>query len=297
MPPRVSVVCVTYDRRDLVLRCLASCVGQDYPHLEILVVVNPSSDGTEEAVSSSFPQVRLFRTHTNLGFFPAVNLGIANATGEYVMVVDDDAYFLRADGISKLVRAFTEEPMLGAVTCNLEGPDETPIDGYDRYIPVFTTGFTLLPKKVFTEWIGYYPDVFFRSGGETYICTALWDLGKRVKKLCHVRMYHARARQGRSDWDWNFHGLRSQVLVSIMREPWFLVPPSLASKWCKSLVQCAWEGHLLTWLSAWLSAVFYVPDALRLRRPISWDTQRLLWRLRRKVVSDLNSSQKSDARV
>ncbi|MBI2359670.1 MAG: hypothetical protein HYV04_12350, partial [Deltaproteobacteria bacterium] len=145
-----------------------------------------------------------------------------------------------------LVKAFEESPILGAVTCNLEGPTETPLNGTDQYVHTFPAGFTLVPKKVFTEWVGYYPDIFFRDAGETYISTALWDLGRPVKKLCGVRMYHFRTAQGRSDWDWKFHGLRSQILVALMREPWYLLPPVLFSKGLKSLVQYIRWGHFFT---------------------------------------------------
>ncbi|MBI2998981.1 MAG: glycosyltransferase [Deltaproteobacteria bacterium] len=286
MTPLVTIVCLTYNRRDFVLRCLESCLRQDYPHLEILMIVNASSDGTEEAIRRKFPQAKIICTHTNLGIFPALNLAIANALGDYIMNVDDDAYFVDSDAITRLVRAFDEDPMLGAVTCNLEGPTETPINGSDQYVHTFPAGFTLLPRKVFTEWVGYYPDFFFRDAGETYISTALWDMGKPIKKLWQVRMYHWRVLQGRSDWDWKFHGLRSQILVTLMREPWYLVVPILASKWLKSLVQYVRWRHFSTWAWAWISALFHVRVALRLRRPIRWRTRKLLWRLYNQPISE-----------
>lgn len=289
MNPLVTIICVTHNRRNLVFQCLDSCVRQDYPNLEILVVVNGSTDGSEQAIRRGFPQAKIISTHTNLGIFPALNLAIANASGDYIMNVDDDAHFIDCCAISELVKAFEESPILGAVTCNLEGPTEAPLNGGDRYVHCFPAGFTLLPKRVFTEWVGYYPDIFFRDAGETYISTALWDLGRPIKKLCQVRMYHWRALEGRSDRDWKFHGLRSQILVTLMREPWYLVPASLFSKWCRSLVHCIRWGHFLTWVYAWWSVLFYVVDALRLRRPISWRTQRLLWWLRNHAVSDMRT--------
>lgn len=279
MSNKVSILCVTYNRRDLALRCLKSCVEQDYPDLEIVVVVNPSGDGTEEAVSQAFPQVKILRTHHNIGFFPALNFAIANSRGEYLMMVDDDAYFMDPHAIRNLTTEFEKEPNLGAVTCNLEGPNETPFEGPDRYIETFTTGFTMLPRKVFTEWVGYFPDLFFRSAGETYLSTRLWELGRPVKRLAGVRMYHEKAMQGRSDRDWKFHALRSQILCSIMRDPWFLVPLSLLSKGLKSFFSYLSQGHIGIWIHAWLSAFSHLPAALRLRLPIRWETQRRLWDL------------------
>src|ERR1051326_84664 len=284
MKASVSIVCVTFNRRDLVLHCLESCFRQDFLNLDVVVVVNASEDGTDEAIRQKFPQTKVIRTHKNLGFFPALNVAIANSTGDYIMTVDDDAYFLSSDAISKLVEAFERETELGAVTCNLEGPCETPITGHDRYIHLFTTGFTMLPRKVFTDWVGYYPDVFFRSAGETYVCTRLWDMGKRVKRLVNVRMYHALAMKGRSDRDWKFYGLRSQILVTLMRDPWYLVGPRLISKFGRSLLQYVRWGHFLTWTSAWVSALFHAPGALHYRRPIRWRTQKLLWKLQKNTV-------------
>jgi GT2 family glycosyltransferase len=276
---KVSIVLVTYNRRDCILQCLRSCLQQDYPLLEIVVVVNPSDDGTEAAISQEFPKVKLLRTHKNIGFFPALNMAIANTSGDYIMMVDDDAYFLTCDAISTLVQAFQNDPRLGAATCNIEGPKETPIRNVDHYISVFKTGFTMVPREVFTEWIGFYPDLFFRSAGETYICTALWDMGKVVKQLHNVSMYHELTMQGRSDWAWKFYGLRSQILCAIMREPSITLWPVLASKCCKSLILFIKWGHLLTWFCAWASVVVNLPEAIRLRSPISWQTRKLLWKL------------------
>ncbi len=287
--PLVSIVCVTYNRRDLVVQCLDSCVKQNYPALEIIVVVNFSGDGTEEVIKEKFPQVRVIQTHRNVGAFPAYNLAIANSRGDYIMTVDDDAYFWDSEAITNLVAAFQKEQELGAVTCNIEGPAEMPLNEWDRYIHVVKTGFTMIPRKVFTEWVGYYPDLFFRDAGETYICTALWELGKPVKCLHQVRMYHYQAIQGRSDKDCKYDGLRSQILCSLMREPWYLLVPSLFSKLCKSLFSFIRWNHFFTWIQVWLSALLHVPGALSQRRPISWSTQKLLWQLRKEFVSDLST--------
>src|SRR5262249_5483895 len=130
-----------------------------------------------------------------------------------------------------------------------------------------------------------YPDLFFRSAGETYVCTRLWDLGKHVKRLVSVRMYHALAMQGRSTSDWRYYALRSQILVTFMRDPWYLIFLRLASKLGRSLPQYIRWGSFRIWLRAWAGAVILVPQALCYRRPIKWQTQKLLWKLQRNKVS------------
>ena len=285
MPDLVSIIIVTHQRREFLLRCLQSCLIQDYSHIEIVVLFNPADPELEAEIREKMPDVKLIRSHRNLGAFPAKNLTIVNSAGAYVMIVDDDAYFMSKDIISKLRRAFDLEPELGAVTCNLEGPREHTIFGDDRYISVFKDGFTMMPRRVYTEWVGYYPDVFFRAAGESYICMALWNMGRRVKCLVDARMYHDTATEGRSDWDWKFYGMRSQALCVVMREPWFIVPLSLVSKFFKSFISFLRWGHLFTWFQSWWSVLIHLPEGFRYRRPISWATYRLLRRLQHNVVT------------
>ncbi len=290
---KVSILCVTHNRRNLVLKCLESCAAQKYNDLEIVLVVNGDVDETTAAVKKINTDIKVLTTEENIGFFPALNLAINAATGRYVMTVDDDAYFLCTDSIDKFVSALKKESELSAVTCSIEGPAELPPPKYDRYVHTFKTGFTMLYRKVFTEWVGLYPDVFFRSAGENYICTSLWNQGKRVKQLCDILMYHELSSQGRSHWNWKFYGLRSQILVVIMRDPWYLIAPRLFSKWIRSLFHCALKGALPAWFSAWGSAIVHIPAALRIREPITWQTQKLLWKLQKEVITDSSLLPKS----
>jgi GT2 family glycosyltransferase len=288
--PLVGILCVTHGRPDLVRQCLQSCARQDYPNFEIVAVVNPRDPVTEQAVRDAAPAARIIRTHRNLGFFPALNIAMANTEADYLMVVDDDAWFLADDALSRLIQEFRREPNLGAVTCNLEGPHETPVDR-DRYIRVFPTGFTMMPRRVVTEWVGFVPDLFFRSAGETFWCTLLWEQRRPVKKVEAVRMHHALARQGRSTRDWQFYGLRSQILCAVMREPASWLMPVLASKFGRSLVQFFRFGSLGIWCHAWLSALGCLSEALQYRKPVSVATRRLLHRLEGEPIFDLSACQ------
>jgi GT2 family glycosyltransferase len=288
MSESVSVVCVTHDRPDLLRQCLQSCVRQDYANKQVIVVINPNDAAAEAVVEEITPAAQVLSTQRNIGFFPALNLALAAAETDYVMIIDDDARFLSSNALSMLVDEFRLEPSLGAVTCSLEGPKEKPIDGQDRYVRAFTTGFTMFPRKVVTEWVGYVPDLFFRSAGETFWCTQLWEQCRPVKRLANVRMFHELSMKGRSTRDWYFHALRSQLLCAVMREPWLWLVPVLLSKFAKSFWQFLRSGKLTLWTQAWSSFLFHIGEALRLRKPISNRTRRLLHRLDRDKVYELS---------
>jgi GT2 family glycosyltransferase len=281
MTPLVSILIVTHRRRNLALRCIESCLNQDYPQIQIVVVLNPFDPDLETEIKKKSEKIKIIRTHRNIGFFPALNLAIANCDGQYTMTVDDDAYFISNDVISKLILEFNKDSNLGAVTCNILGHKEKTFEGSDRYVHVFKTGFTMIPKSAFTEWVGYYPDLFFRSAGETYLCMALWDQGRKVKCLTDAKMYHDLSTEGRSDFDWKFYGMRSQNLCVIMREPWFLILPSLASKFIKSFINFIKWKAFPVWIKTWWSTFVFIPDAIALRKPISWKTYKVLKKMQK----------------
>jgi glycosyltransferase involved in cell wall biosynthesis len=87
--PLVSVVIPAYNCADYIAPCLDSILAQDYPHLEILVVDDGSSDDTPARVQAYGAPVRYLR-QANSGSAVARNLGIESAQGELIAFCDSD---------------------------------------------------------------------------------------------------------------------------------------------------------------------------------------------------------------
>jgi glycosyltransferase involved in cell wall biosynthesis len=94
MPPRISVVVPTHDRRDSLLRLLAALAAGTYPHadVEVVVVADGCTDGTTAAVRhATFPfPVHVVEQSRGRGAGAARNLGAAHATGALLVFLDDD---------------------------------------------------------------------------------------------------------------------------------------------------------------------------------------------------------------
>jgi GT2 family glycosyltransferase len=92
--PLVSVIVVNYNGADALGRCLEALVADaDDASAEVLVVDNASSDGSDriaEAAAEREEAVRLLRSATNRGYAGAVNVGLAEARGTYVAVLNMD---------------------------------------------------------------------------------------------------------------------------------------------------------------------------------------------------------------
>ena len=89
--PKLSIVIVSWNVQDLLRRCLASlAVGDDGLPDEIIVVDGASADGSADMVQAEFPFVRVLRQTENVGFSRGNNLGLAEATGRYLCLLNPD---------------------------------------------------------------------------------------------------------------------------------------------------------------------------------------------------------------
>jgi GT2 family glycosyltransferase len=120
---RVSVVIVVWNAKKYVLECLASLrehCAQLCP--EVIVVDNASTDGTPELVAELYPEFKLIRNGENLGFAKANNIGIAEASGDYICLVNSDVKFLD-DCISPMIEYLAQHPAVGVVGPKMLAPD------------------------------------------------------------------------------------------------------------------------------------------------------------------------------
>ena len=109
----VSVIVLNWNGGRHVLSCLDSIACQDCANLEVIVVDNGSTDGSEAMIRDGYPGVRLVENRANLGFAAGANVGIRAARGEYVVLLNNDAE-LDAASISEMLRAIQRDGRYGA---------------------------------------------------------------------------------------------------------------------------------------------------------------------------------------
>ena len=120
--PVVSVVVLTYNNLALTEGCLASIEAHsDYPALEVIVVDNASKDGSPDWLrrwvaepSAAGHRRRLILNEENLGFAAGNNVGLAAATGEVLVMLNNDTY-VTPGWVRTLCAHLRREPTLGLV--------------------------------------------------------------------------------------------------------------------------------------------------------------------------------------
>lgn len=97
--PLVSVIIISYNTRDITLGCLRALFAELETvagGAEVWVVDNASRDGSAAAVRGNYPAVRLVENSHNLGFGAANNVAMREASGEFFLLLNSDA-FVRYD--------------------------------------------------------------------------------------------------------------------------------------------------------------------------------------------------------
>jgi polysaccharide pyruvyl transferase CsaB len=116
--PKVSVVVVTWNGRDFNRLCLESLLARtEWPNLEILVVDNGSTDGTRELIEDAArrdARMRPIFHAENRGFAAGCNAGLAAASGEFLVILNNDTVVTRG-WATALTRHLWADPTLGLV--------------------------------------------------------------------------------------------------------------------------------------------------------------------------------------
>ena len=119
----VSVIIVSYHTRNLLQACLQNLLTLDEA-TEIIVVDNASGDGSAQLVADKFPTVKLIHLSENRGLTVASNLGLAAATGEFILYLGSDAY-PQAGVIQGMAQYMQQHPDVGIATAELRLRDGT----------------------------------------------------------------------------------------------------------------------------------------------------------------------------
>ncbi|NEQ48271.1 MAG: glycosyltransferase [Leptolyngbya sp. SIOISBB] len=136
--PLVSIIIPCYNAAETIERCLQSCFEQTYPHLEVLVVENNSTDGTMaklQAYQDLAPRPLRVLSCRQQGANLARNAGLSEAQGAYIQWLDADDQ-LMPDKIQRQVMALEQETAYDLAT----GDWQWCIDQQQRRVHRFSFG-------------------------------------------------------------------------------------------------------------------------------------------------------------
>jgi glycosyltransferase involved in cell wall biosynthesis len=179
----ISVVIPTYNRLDILTKCLKAMEYQQWQgEYEVIVVDDGSTDGTVEFLTAHpLPHVHLF-TQEHGGPAAARNLGVAKAQGDTIIFIDSDLVvtpvFLEVHATTLAQHAEESVFTYGRVvnTSNFDHPESEPFKITDFSAAYFATGNVAIAKH-WLQKAGPFDEAFSLYGWEDL------ELGVRLKKL------------------------------------------------------------------------------------------------------------------
>jgi len=243
--PRLSIVVVTWNGLELNRLCLESLLARtEWPNLEILIVDNASTDGTLELLAQmerKDPRIRVIRNTENRGFAAACNAGLSAASGDYLVLLNNDTVVTRG-WATALVRPLAADPKVGLVgpvtnaianaakidvgyanVADLPAWAADWVRAHDREafeIPMLALFCTAMPRRVWEEvgplderfGIGLFEDDDYnrrvREKGYTVRCVRdafvhHWQLAsfRRMSKEAYFALYAENKRKYEEKWN------------------------------------------------------------------------------------------------
>jgi len=214
--PSVSVIVLNYMGRSYLERCIRSILNTDYPDFEIILVDNGSTDGSVEYVKEKFSFVstlRIVHNEINLGIAEGFNSGMRNASGDYVILQENDIE-VDPDWLKELVKVLEKDPTIGAAQGKILQSDYRTIDCAGGFIDSF--GLTYRRgqgeidrgqhEKIEEIFIGHSVGIAFRRSlldkiglfdpnfsfdkFDTDLCWRIWLSGYKVLYIPSSITYH-----------------------------------------------------------------------------------------------------------
>jgi beta-1,4-mannosyl-glycoprotein beta-1,4-N-acetylglucosaminyltransferase len=179
--PTVSIVIGTYTRYDKLKECLAS-IQEWIDPCEVIVVANGAPPVTREIVTDFASRwtgtCKFLGFDDPLGYPKAYNAGIRKSSGEYVVLLNDDALFLpqpKNECINVMLK-----PMLADPTVGITGPlEEYDPNSNEQFLIFFCA---MVRRKVFDS-VGLLDETFKYFGEDTDLCIKARRAGWKVVRV------------------------------------------------------------------------------------------------------------------
>ena len=214
--PLVSIISVNYNQARVTCEMVESLRQVTYPNIEIIVVDNASPTDDPSLIVETYPEVKLIRSPSNLGYAGGNNLGIQQAKGKYLLFLNNDTE-VDPGFLEPLVALFESNPKAGIASPKIifYGTDNliqyagstgvNPWTGRSKgignqekdngqYSVSTTTALAdgaamMVPKKVIDE-VGLMPELYFLYYEELDWCEMIKRAGYTCHYVANATIYH-----------------------------------------------------------------------------------------------------------
>lgn len=212
--PKVTVLILSFNAKGILLQCLRSVFNSNYTNYDVLVVDNGSIDGSYEAITHTYPNMKTIRSESNLGRTGGYNLGIKYVTGDYILFLDQDT-IIDKNMIAELVKVMDTDVKIGAVgpkICYYDDPkriwslgtsvnsitgkvtfigiDEFDMGQFNSIFEVQQHPTAIMVRADVVKIIKGFDEDIFMVYCDSDFCLKIWEAGYRILSVPNAKMWH-----------------------------------------------------------------------------------------------------------
>lgn len=272
--PSVSIVILTFNRRQRLDKLLAGVTR--YPDLDIeVIVVNNGRPETIAGLDKRYPSVIVIQSPQNLGA-AGRNLGFGKALGKIVVMLDDDVRDLPYSSLKRLSQRFQSKPRLAAV--NFRVLDENTGKqinwvhhrdigkyGQKRFLTYEITEGAVAIRRDSVVSPDLYPESFFISHEGPDLAFRLINAGYYLEYDGKVTVRHAYAEEGRASWRNYYYDTRNTYWLAVRNLPAMYGLRLVIRQSIGMFALSVRDGYIKWWLRGILDGIRGIPRAYKQR--------------------------------
>jgi GT2 family glycosyltransferase len=289
----VSVVVLSYSRPALLRLALASVAAQTYPCLEVIVIDNRSASSAAVAeVVGDFPAVRLIANRDNRGFTGGMNQGLAEASGEYIYLTEDDIE-LAPDCLAQLMAYLQERSDVGLAgpvmwnrksptirfaggeftleqvyTMRIIGENEPDIPQRRPFDTMMLPGSMVAARTDFLRGLGGFRSDFFMYREDVELCQRVRKAGRTIAVVPGARVYHHEPEAAAEPPMLAFHKTKNLCALYLLHAPLSVMPGFFLRYGVLAVLKslASASGQVRPLIKAWFWTITHAPRLLTERR-------------------------------
>ena len=230
--PKVSIIIVNYNGKELLQKCLDSLLKVNYNNFEIILVDNNSTDGSIEFITKNYPSLIIIKLDSNKGFAEPNNVAAKISKGKYLLFLNNDTV-VTPNFIFEMVKVMETDKKIAICQSLLLKPDgsvDSSGDFIDHLGVVYNSkteideirevssarGASMLVRSDIFEKLDGFDQKFFVTFEDVDLCWRSWILGYRVLIIPTSIVYHEGGitiKKIKSEIA--FHGFKNQLAMKI----------------------------------------------------------------------------------
>jgi GT2 family glycosyltransferase len=277
----ITVGITTRNRPDALAACLASLSAIAHLDPEVLVFDDASQPAVDEQLRASGANARVIRDASSPGYIVGRNRLVREAAGEFVLLMDDDAWLIGAAAIDEAIAVLRRDAGVGAIAFAQAEADGRPWPAamqpsaaqVPSVVPSFI-GFAHMVRRGRFLALGGYREAFGFYGEEKEFCLRLLDAGLYTVYLPHALVAHVVDPNSRDRKRYLRFVARNDCLNSLLNDPLTRLVWMLPARYARYFrMRRGWKIHD-PWGGPWLLREIgaHLPEVWKVRRPVSRGT-------------------------